>query len=69
MPPPVQCLEAMDARGAEALRKYLEAHHGGQVPDTAHEIEGTGAAALERWFKVRDEHTDPGTTESTGDNA
>jgi hypothetical protein len=65
MPPPVHCLEAMDAKGAEALRKYLEAHHGGQIPDAAPGIEGTGAAALERWFKVRDEQTDPGAAGNT----
>jgi hypothetical protein len=49
----------MDAKGAEALRKYLEAHHGGQIPDATPCIEGTGVASLERWFKVRDEQTDP----------
>jgi hypothetical protein len=53
----------MDSKGAKVLRKYLEERNGGQVPNTAcagiEGVEGAAAATLERWFKVRDELTQP----------
>jgi hypothetical protein len=49
----------MDAAGAEALRVYIEERNGGQMPDAARlPVTGTALAALERWFKVRDEHAE-----------
>jgi hypothetical protein len=63
----------MDSKGAEVLRKYLEERNGGQVPNTARAeidgLEGAAAATLERWFKSRDELTQPSTTEHRRDDA
>ena len=63
----------MDSKGAKVLRKYLQERNGGQVPSTARAdiegIEGAAAATLDRWFKARDELTQPGATEHSRDNA
>ena len=63
----------MDSKGAKVLRKYLEERNGGHVPNTARVeiegLEGTAAATLERWFKTRDELTQPRTTEHHRDKA
>lgn len=63
----------MDSKGAKVLREYLEERNGGQVPSTARAeiegVEGAAAATLERWFKARDELTQPSTTEHRQDNA
>ena len=60
----------MDANGAEALQRFLEQRHGGQVPATAPaRIEGTGLAHLESWFRVLDERTQGDAIEPAEDAA
>jgi hypothetical protein len=60
----------MDANGAEALRRFLEQRHGGDVPATPPaRIEGTGLAHLEGWFRVLDERPEDGAIEPAEDAA
>jgi hypothetical protein len=55
----------MDAKGAEALRLYIESRGGGSEPPAGTlPVNGTTLEALERWFKIRDERT----ADTTEDN-